>query len=137
MTLLCPHNAAGWKGIHVASGIEHFRSMFAEEVEAPQGTWKRRGQPRSCPTDAQAEVLVHRRIPLADIQAVAVETSSQAADTHEILKQLNAPVESLPFIVCPEFYKPTSLALGLAAGGRPVEVSWHPESDGGDEATDG
>jgi hypothetical protein len=136
-TLLCPHNAAGRNGVNVASGIEHFRSMFAAEVEAPQGTWKRQHQPKSCPTDAQAEVLVYRRIPLADIQAIAVEDSGQAADTYEVLKQLNAPVESLPLIVCPDFYEPTGLALGLAAGRMPVEVPWHSASDEESEATDG
>lgn len=136
-TLLCPHNAAGWNGIDVAAGVEHFKSMFAPEVEAPQATWKRGQQLSCCPTDAQAEVLVHRRVPLDDIQAVAVEAFSQAADTYEILKQLSAPVESLPFLVCPEFYEPTGLASSLAGGRMPVEAPWHPASDGEGKATDG
>jgi ssDNA thymidine ADP-ribosyltransferase, DarT len=136
-TLLCPHNAAGWNGVHIASGLDTFKSMFAAEVETPQAIWKRRKQPSCCPTDAQAEVLVHRHIPLGDVQGVVVETPIQAADTYEILKQLNAPIESLPFIVCPGFYEPTELALGLAAARTPAEAPWHPDSDGEVEATDG
>ena len=61
----------------------------------------------------------HRRIPLADIKAIGVEDSGQAADTFEVLKQLNAPVESIPFIVCPDFYKPTGPRSALPLAGCP------------------
>lgn len=136
-TMLCPHNAAGFSGIHVSSGSDAFESMFAAEVETPQAVWKRRKQPSCCPTDAQAEVLVHRHVPLDDVRAVVVETPSQATDTYEVLKQLNAPIENLPFIVCSTFYEPTKLALDLGAGRTPAEEPWHSESDGEGEATNG
>jgi hypothetical protein len=136
-TLLCPHNAAGFSGINVASGVEHFESMFALEVEAPQGSWTRGRQPRNCPTDAQAEVLVQRRIPLEDLRSIVVENPSQAEDTYSILRQLQVPLKRLSFVVCPQFYEPTGLAAGLSAGRLPVETPWHPPKDGEIEASGG
>jgi hypothetical protein len=62
-TLFCCHNASGFGGRNVRAGLDCFEAIFADEVEAPQGTWKRQRQPECCPTDAQAEVLVHRHIP--------------------------------------------------------------------------
>lgn len=136
-TLLCPHNAAGHRGINIASGVEHFESMFAPQVDAPKRIWTRRRQPRNCPTDAQAEVLVQRGIPLEDVRSIVVENPSQAADTYSILSQLGVPLEHLSFIVCPGFYEPTGLAAGLAAGRLPVEAPWHPPTDGDIEAIGG
>jgi ssDNA thymidine ADP-ribosyltransferase, DarT len=129
-TLLCPHNAAGACGTAVRGGLECFESMFADQVEAPQRTWHRADHPDCCPTDAQAEVLVHRFIPLEDVQAIAVETTDQARDTYARLRQLGAPVEQLPFIIAPAFYEPTGLAVGLSRAQRPVESPWHPPADG-------
>jgi len=125
-TLLCPHNAAGRCGVNVGSGIECFKSLFAANVDAPQGVWTRARQPACCPTDAQAEVLVHRQIPPTDILGIAVESEAQAGDTYARLLQLEAPVEELPILVCPDFYSPTVLANGLRIGRRPVEQEWHP-----------
>jgi ssDNA thymidine ADP-ribosyltransferase DarT-like protein len=133
-TLLCPHNAAGRRGVNVGAGIECFKSLFADQVDAPQGVWTRESQPTCCPTDAQAEVLVHRQIPPGDILGIAVESAAQAGDTYAVLRQLEAPVEELPILICPDFYSPTGLALGLRAGRRPVEQDWHPEVHAGGEA---
>jgi hypothetical protein len=128
-TLLCPHNAAGRGGERVSSGLECFMSMFADEVDAPQATWVRQKHPECCPTDAQAEVLVHRQIPLEDVLGIVVETPAQAGDTYASLDQLGAPMEALPFFVCPQFFNPTQLAAGLRTGRLPVEEAWHPPTD--------
>lgn len=128
-TLLCRHNAAGWEGIHVAGGLESFMSMFADEVEGPSGNWRRVKHPVCCPTDAQAEVLVHRQVPLRDVLGIVVETEEQAGTTCAILEQLQAPLEDLPLFVCPEYYAPGRLSASLRAGRRPVERAWHPQSD--------
>lgn len=133
-TLLCPHNAAGWGGTNVTAGFDSFMSMFADKVEAPRDTWVRQGQPECCPTDAQAEVLVHRQVPLRDVLGIVVESASQATDTYAILEQLKAPVEDLPLFVSPDFYLPRRLAGGLRAGRRPVEEAWHPPADASGEA---
>jgi hypothetical protein len=125
-TLFCRHNAAGVGGANVKAGLTYFREMFADCIDAPQGSWQRTGQPACCPTDAQAEVLVHRRIPLGDVLAIAVETDEQAVNTWAVLMQLKAPVEHLPLIVAPSFYTPMSLFADLADGRRPVERAWHP-----------
>lgn len=136
-TLLCPHNAAGRRGVNVSSGIECFNSLFAEEVDAPQGTWTRQSQPPCCPTDAQAEVLVHRQVPPRDILGIAVENDAQAGDTYARLLQLEAPVERLPVLICPDFYSPTKLAYGLAGGRRPVEREWDPALHASGEVSNG
>lgn len=128
-TLLCRHNAAGWEGIHVSSGLGSFMSMFADEVEGPRATWRREQHPLCCPTDAQAEVLVHRQVPLRDVLGIVVESEDQAGTTYAILEQLKAPVEDLPLFVSPDFYLPPQLSAGLRAGRRPVEMAWHPQSD--------
>lgn len=133
-TLLCPHNAAGGRGVNVEGGLECFQAMFADEVVAPQRSWPRGKQPDCSPTDAQAEVLVHRQIALGDVRAVVVETPEQAANTYAVLDQLEAPVEELPIIVAPGFYAPTPLAVGLSRGLRPVESPWHPPA--GDDRGD-
>jgi ssDNA thymidine ADP-ribosyltransferase, DarT len=135
-TRLCPHNAAGGGGTQVAAGLSCFMSMFADEVEAPGNTWKREGHPRCCPTDAQAEVLVHRQVPLEDITGIVVGSDSKAADTYVMLRALKAPIDELPLIVCPEFYAPAKLSRILRAGRRPVEEAWHPPVDAGGETVD-
>jgi hypothetical protein len=129
-TLLCPHNAAGMRGANVAGGADAFRSMFADVVDAPQRRWHRSRQPACSPTDAQAEVLVHRAVPFDDLQAVAVESAAQAGDVWARLKQIGAPVERLAFLVAPAFFAATDLAVGLSQGRRPVESTWHPPGDG-------
>ncbi len=136
-TLLCPHNAAGWGGTKVSGGLTCFMSMFADEVEAPRDTWIRRKQPACCPTDAQAEVLVHRQVPLREVLGIVVESASQAADTYAILGQLGAPVGDLPLFVSPDFFLPRRLAGGLRAGRRPVEEAWHPPANASGEALGG
>lgn len=136
-TLLCPHNAAARGGTKVSAGLSSFMSLFADEVDSPREIRKREGHPLCCPTDAQAEVLVHRQVPLRDVLGIVVESESQAADTYAILRQLEAPVEDLPVFVCPDFYAPDELAEGLCAGRRPVEEAWHPPTDASDEAVGG
>lgn len=129
-TLLCRHNAAGARGAHVAAGAEAFREMFANSVDAPSRTWHRQLHPLCSPTDAQAEVLVHRRIPFDDVLGLAFADPGQASNTWAMLRQLEAPLAHLRFIVAPEFYAPTQLAVGLSRGRRPVETPWHPPHDG-------
>jgi len=136
-TLFCPHNAAGWGGTGVRSGLKCFMSMFADEVEAPQGTWRRQRHPNCCTTDVQAEVLIHRQVPLKDVLGIVVESPGQAGDTYASLLQLGAPVDDLPFFVCPEFFDPPRLAASLRRGRPPVEEAWHPPVDADGEAVGG
>lgn len=125
-TLFCPHNAAGWRGANVQAGFETFEGMFAAAVEAPRRTWVRRGHPRNCPTDAQAEVLVNRFIPIDDIVGIAAPSRERAGTTYASLDQLNAPVARLPIVVAPLFWQPSPLAASLRQGRVPVEETWHP-----------
>ena len=128
-TLLCTHNASGFNGTHVGAGADMFSAMFAEQVRAPQGTFSRSAQPESCPTDAQAEVLVHGQVPRRDILGLAVETEDQARDTYVSLSQLGAPMVDLPIVIVPDFWQATKLARNLQQGVLPVETPWHPPID--------
>ena len=128
-TLLCPHNAAGWRGANVAGGAETFAALFADEVIAPRNTWTRRHHPDAYPTDAQAEVLIYRRVPFADITGLAVEDADQAADTYAVLRQLGAPIVGKSVVIAPDFYAPAQLAARLARGQLPVESPWHAPVD--------
>lgn len=136
-TLLCPHNAAGWGGTQVSGGLKCFMSMFADEVKAPRNTWIRQKQPDCCPTDAQAEVLIHRQVPLQEVLGIVVESASQAADTYVILDQLGVATADFPLFVSPDFYLPGRLAARLRAGQRPVEEAWHPPANASGEALGG
>jgi hypothetical protein len=133
-TLFCPHNAAGWGGDRVGSGLESFMRMFADEVESPRALRRREGHPDCCPTDLQAEVLVYRRVPLEDVLGIVVESEAQASSTYVMLRNLGAPVDDLPLSVCPDFFEPDQLAAALGSGQRPVEEAWHPPVDADGEA---
>jgi hypothetical protein len=128
-TLLCTHNASGYGGTAVSFGAETFTDMFADRVQAPRNTWVRAKQPDFTPTDAQAEVLVHRQVPRSDILGLAVQTEDQARDTFARLRQLGAPVADMPIVIAPSFWTPMSLASDLGRGILPVEVPWHPPAD--------
>lgn len=133
-TLFCPHNAAGWGGDRVGSGLESFMRMFADEVESPRALRKRKEHPACCPTDLQAEVLVHRQVPLEDVLGIVVETEAQASNTYAMIRNVGAPVERLPLSICPDFYEPEQLVAILDSGERPVEEAWHPPVDADGEA---
>jgi ssDNA thymidine ADP-ribosyltransferase, DarT len=127
-TLFCAHNAAGGRG--AVPGIEAFHEMFADKVFAPRGTWQRQKHPDFCPTDAQAEVMVHRQIPRNDITGIVFESEAQAGNTYVALRQLGAPVAQFSYVIAPDFYAPTRLAGMLSAGRLPVGSPWHPPTDG-------
>jgi hypothetical protein len=128
-TLLCAHNAAGFSGANVASGFETFQAMYADVVRSPQRAWRRAQHPDPYPTDAQAEVLVKRFIPIRDILAMAVRDEDQARNTHAILDQLLSPLADVPLVLVPDYWQPNRLAVNLSRGVRPVERTWHAEQD--------
>jgi ssDNA thymidine ADP-ribosyltransferase, DarT len=125
-TLFCPRNAAADYGRLVAGGIEAFRSLYAEQSEGAGGRIFIRTADRSpaCPTDEQAEVLVHRRIPIDDIQRIVVVDESQAKRTFIGLEQLDVPPDRFAYAVCEEFFDPDKLSALLRRGRRPIERPW-------------
>jgi hypothetical protein len=130
-TLFCPRNAAAQGGRLVQAGVAAFEGLFAERV---RGAYDRDYvrtplRPRACPTDEQAEVLVHRRIAFRDVLSMVTYDEAQARREYVRLTQLQVPAEQLNLAICPEFFEPYALKGLLQRGERPVEREWDHGSD--------
>lgn len=123
-TLYCERNAASGYGAYVGEDLAAYEEMFAARVVGAGGTYVRRGHQDACPTDAQAEVMIPRHIPLADVQAIAASDAGVAGDTYALLDQLGAPTEQLPILIAPDLFNPYRLASLIPKGQRPVETPW-------------
>jgi hypothetical protein len=77
-----------------------------------------------CPTDEQAEVLVHRRVPLDDVQRIVVASTSQAKRTYIGLEQLGVHPDRFLYSISPDFYQTQAMSRLLKRGDRPIEVEW-------------
>ena len=101
-TKFCPLNAAKDYGAHIGDGLEGFLSMFASWVPASD-----RHRPvthlETCPTDRQAEVLVHHSVPIEAILGVVLESDKSLRAVRREVKKL--PRRTRPTImVVPEFF---------------------------------
>lgn len=124
-TLFCPRNAATGGGYLIGSGVETFAKLYADSTTGAYGkVFTRERLPRACPTDDQAEVLVHRHIPLNDVLQVVVADAAQAKRTFYGLEQLGLGGVLFEYALCPEFFQPQRLSALLRAGKPPVEVAW-------------
>jgi hypothetical protein len=130
-TLFCPRNAAAQGGRLVQAGVEAFESLFADRVRgAYDRDYVRTPQrPRPCPTDEQAEVLVHGRIAFEDVLSIATYDEAQARREYVRLTQLQVPPEQIKLTVCPQFFEPYPLSRLLRRGDRPVEREWDHGAD--------
>ena len=124
-TLFCPRNAAAGWGYLIGAGIETFEKLYDDRTTGAYGkVFNRDRLPTACPTDEQAEVLVHRQIPLKDVQQIFVADEAQAKRTFYGLEQLGLGGDLFEYAICPEFFEPQRLSAVLRAGKRPVEVAW-------------
>jgi hypothetical protein len=123
-TLLCHRNAAAGAGRFVTSGVQGIQAMYAPSVIGSYGnTWTRGRKPASCPTDDQAEVLIAKRIPLADASTVIVADEAQARDAYVALELAQADVRAFEWVIAPELFQ-TGMSDKLRRGARPVERPW-------------
>lgn len=84
----CPVNAATANGQYVQDGPPGLKALFAEEVRVGNRPSKRAPrQPRSVPTDNQAEVLVPGRVSLAFLFQVVVASSAGRDRAEAILNR--------------------------------------------------
>lgn len=128
-TLFCPRNAAAEGGRLIARGADAFDRLYDDPVVGAQGRQYHRDRlPSACPTDEQAEVLVHRRIALASVQRLVVADESQARRVLVGLTQLGLPEDVIDYSICPEFFDVTTLSATLRSGRLPTEISWDPGS---------
>lgn len=127
-TLFCHRNAAAGGGAYIGSGIECFRGLFADSVEGAGGKTFTRQATRlpACPTDDQAEALVHRRIPLDAVQQIVVHDEEHARLVFVGLRLIGGEPERFPFVIAPKFFEPSALSAMIARGERPDEQHWDP-----------
>lgn len=121
-TLFCPMNASYGGGRNISSGIEAFRSLFAQEVKGARGrTFVRSPQHLTCcSTDNQAEVLIRDQIAMEDILGIAVPDDIQARREASRFRLLSA-IETPPLIVAPTLFDKHALSKAIRAGRRPPE----------------
>ncbi len=125
-TLFCPRNAAAVRGRLVEAGAAAFSGLFAPSVPGAYANvyTRKPARPDACSTDDQAEVLVHRHIPLEDVQQIVVADESQAKRSFIGLTQIGVPEDLFEYVICAEFFAPRLLSSMIAAGRRPVEAAW-------------
>ena len=130
-TEFCPRNAAASSGTLLRPGYEAFCELYADHVSGAQGISRgRNAKPQSCPTDDQAEVMIHRHIPLEDANTIVFADEEQATNNLGALRLLGVPIENLNFLICPTFFE-IALSSLLRSGRTPTEVAWTPsEGDG-------
>ncbi len=74
-TLFSPVNAATASGGYVAGGFDGFDAMFQTQPPSRHFIYRGPNHLESCPTDNQAEVLVHHKIPAEAIIGVVCQTA--------------------------------------------------------------
>lgn len=125
-TEFAPRNASSSGGALLRPGFDAFRGLYAERVVGAHGkTYGRARKPPACPTDDQAEVMIHKRIPLAEANTVVFADDAQARRVVSALRLLRVPVEEFEFLIAPDLFE-TSLSEMLRAGRTPQEASWTP-----------
>lgn len=128
-TRVCVRNAAALGGALVEDiSAESFQALYAASIIGAGGRTYRRSANRiaASPTDDQGEVLVHRRIPLADVHAVMVASESDAKRFHAALDQIGADTSSLGWAVAPVLFNANALSRSIESGTPPTETPWTP-----------
>ena len=82
----CAVNAASGWGRHVGEGPIAFDALFLDEVESGKRLLKRTArQPKSVPTDNQAEVLVPGSVPISFVFEIVLRSDVAYKETHSII----------------------------------------------------
>ena len=90
-TLFSPVNAATASGGHVADGLDGFVAMFQPRPPSRHNIYRSQNHLKSCPTDNQAEVLVHHMIPAEAIIGVVRETAVGREQVDHLLSTWEGP----------------------------------------------
>jgi hypothetical protein len=127
-TEFAPRNAASSGGALLRPGYDAFMGLYAERVTGAGG--KNRGRdakPRACPTDDQAEVMVHNRVPLADASTIVLPDAAQASSCASAMRLLGVPLDDFEFLLAPDLFD-ARLSPRLRRGELPVETPWTPSA---------
>jgi hypothetical protein len=124
-TLFCPENAASGRGAQLRGGLAGFEALYEEEVpgRAPSRSPKRI---RACPTNDQAEAMIHRQIPVADITTIFVPDAEQAARQYVQLEQIEVDPTTFSYVIAPNLFDAPRLSAQMRDGLAPSEIEWNP-----------
>lgn len=127
-TLFCPRNAAAELGRHIVSGPAGFASMFAPAVLGARDQVRKRGpQHRSnCPTDEQAEILIHDRVLLKDVIGVAVKSVEQAATERARMRANGVDPDQFRFVIAPQMFNKYLLSQVIRQSALADEIAYSP-----------
>lgn len=129
-TLFSQGNAAAEDGDGLKAGLAAFNSLYEPVVVNHKGRPFPRADTRlrACPTNDQAEAMIHRRIPLEDITTIFVPDSGQAARQHAGLEQIGVDASGLRYVIAPTLFVPWQLSAEIQRGVVPTEIEWNPPS---------
>ena len=119
-TCFCPCNAARAHGAYIQTGINGFRSLYADTSPGISFTRPGRHLP-AAPTDIQAEVLLHDPIPIDSIIGIAVQTAEQAQRELCRLKLQGITLDK-PVYIVPAFFDRKRLSQFIQNGVRAEET---------------
>ena len=91
-TRFSPVNAATAGGNHVSTGFDGFDAMFQTSPPSAHPTSRRSSHLKSCPTDHQAEVLVHRSIAAERIIGFVCEADEDRQHVDQLLSGWEGPL---------------------------------------------
>jgi ssDNA thymidine ADP-ribosyltransferase, DarT len=126
-TRVCVRNAAASGGALVTDiSPQALANLYSSPIVGAGGQSFRRSTNRltACPTDDQAEVLLHREVPIEDIPAVIVTSETDAKRFHAGLRQIGADPDAFRWIVAPALFQTKLLSRAIADGRRPPETPW-------------
>ena len=125
-TEFAPRNASTSHGALLAPGFDAFRGLYAEGVDGAHGNrYSRDAKPPACPTDDQAEVMIHKQVPLADAKTIVVANQAQAASIASALRLLGVAPDEFDYLLAPDLFT-VRLSDMLREGRAPVETPWTP-----------
>ncbi len=90
-TRFSPVNAATARGAHVTDGPEGFTAIFQPQPPSVHYVYRGQSHLKSCPTDNQAEVLVHQAVLADEIIGVVCMTSEAQQQVDQFLAVWNKP----------------------------------------------
>jgi hypothetical protein len=125
-TLYCQNNAGG--GTRLEAGAKAFEGLYAAKVEDSKGrTFNRTPKrPQSCPTNDQAEAMIHQQIPLDDIKTIFVPDTAQAARVYVQLEQVGGDASRFRYAIAESFFNPYRMSAEIRKGVAPAEIPWNP-----------
>jgi len=128
-TRVCVRNAAAAGGAFINDiSLNTLEALYASPISGAHGHLYSRTPERvaGCPTDDQAEVLVHRAIRFADVHTVIGVNLSDVKRFYVALEQVGADVDRLQWAVAPTLFDARVLSAAIAAGKPPLEAQWDP-----------